>query len=196
MRILAALLFASLCLQQAHAQAADAQGRQPPQPPGVYLQTAAQLDEPRGFCFDLSGFPVPSFDTPVQGHTCKESYDHRDQLYEEAAAKNGQLKLPAYSRCLAAEGDKLFARPCAASPAQKWLISTGGALRPSPDPTLCVTIGTESTLAGHPEEVRPSWLHRTISLAKCDWKIGPRQMWRLKAPEAPMHVGPEQPARN
>lgn len=41
-------------------------------------------------------------------------------------------------------------------------------------------------LPGHPEEVRPAWLHRDITVEPCNWRIGERQQWQLATPEMPV----------
>ena len=178
-RRLFAVFFFVLTSQPVHAQLYGHDGE-------LFVKTVAPLDDPRGFCIDLPGHPVVNLDEPVQAHTCKEGYPNGDELFDPDEAGNGRLSMPAVERCLVAVDGLLMTAPCEDGADREWLFSSGGAIRPSADPSLCITIGEESSEAGYPEEVSPAWLHRDITVEPCNWRIGARQQWQVAAPKMPV----------
>ena len=150
------------------------------------LRTAAALDEPRGYCVDISGFrETLRLDDPLQAHTCKYGAPHEDQLFDVDAT--GAIRTREYDRCLAAadleEGAKLLARPCANSRTQRWSLSAGR-LSPAARPELCVSLqGKRGEIAGTPILISPVYRRRDLALARCGDPLDSLQGFRSSAPD-------------
>ena len=66
------------------------------------LRAVDALDEPRGYCIDISGAgPTLDLDAPLQAHTCKGTGTIDDQLFDAAEQ---QIRASEHDRCLTAEG--------------------------------------------------------------------------------------------
>jgi acetyl esterase/lipase len=135
------------------------------------LRTASALDEPRGYCVDISGFAATlRLDDPLQAHTCKYGEPLEDQLFEPG--DGGTIRASRYDRCLAAdaldEGAKLLVRPCdARARAQQWSTASGQ-LAPKSRPDLCVAVAAErGTPAGTPRLISPTYRRQDLQLARC-----------------------------
>ena len=150
------------------------------------LRTAAVLDEPRGYCVDISGFrETLRLDDPLQAHTCKYGAPHEDQLFDVDAT--GAIRTREYDRCIAAadleEGAKLLARPCANSRTQRWSLSAGR-LSPAARPELCVSLqGERGEIAGTPILISPVYRRRDLALARCGDPLDSLQGFRSSAPD-------------
>ena len=149
------------------------------------LRTADALDEARGYCLDIAGVGATlRLDDALQAHTCKFGEPLDDQRFERAA--DGAIKTSAYDRCLAASslepGGRLFVRPCAATPLQRWTVAWG---RLSPDSRrdLCVAVAGKSEIAGTPALIAPVWRHRAVTLERCDDSQRALQSFRWSAPD-------------
>jgi hypothetical protein len=86
-----------------------------PSPDEVFLQLAARISEPRGFCLDFPGFPASGDVTqyresswPVAVHTCKTGIERAnvatiDQLFSASALRaDGQLRFSRLNVCVEA----------------------------------------------------------------------------------------------
>lgn len=152
-----------------------------------YVELKAPLDEPRRFCFDLSGAPPDiRWADPVQAHSCKEGYEHADMLVELAAARTGKLKTSRYGRCLEARDQAIYPMACSASPMQSWKLAGDGRISPASDIRRCVTIGDRSEPANHPAEVKPPWIKRPLKLEACSPGLDARQQWALAHAKVPI----------
>ena len=129
------------------------------------LRAVQALDEPRGYCLDISGSgPTLDLDAPLQAHTCKAVAPVDDQLFE----LNGQqVRASEHDRCLAVEaleaGQALHVLACSDSRLQRWRFADGR-LSPASRPELCVALAAcdEPAAARHtfrwlsPAELAPS----------------------------------------
>ena len=91
------------------------------------LRTVEPLDEPRGYCLDISGSgPTLDLEAPLQAHTCKGLEPIDDQLFE---ASGQQIRASEHDRCLAVEalepGQPVRLRPCSDSRMQRWHFAEG-----------------------------------------------------------------------
>ena len=107
------------------------------------LRAVHALDEPRGYCLDISGSgPTLDLDAPLQAHTCKALTPFDDQLFEVAEQ---QLRASEHDRCLAVEalepGQPLHLRACSGSRLQRWRFADGR-LSPASRPELCVALAS------------------------------------------------------
>lgn len=155
----------------------------------VFPRLAAELNEPRGHCLDLSGYDENiRWKKPVQAHTCKHDITQGDQIIEsdDINEKGGRLYMPVYDICLQAEntkvGAKLMLSHCDDEALQQWKLTDKGQFQPVSDSSLCVTIGTDKVKAGTPPDTPQFWIS-PISLKKCDESIQDLQAWKLQPPE-------------
>jgi len=91
------------------------------------LRTVEPLDEPRGYCLDISGSgPTLDLEAPLQAHTCKGLEPIDDQLFE---ASGQQIRASQHDRCLAVEalepGQPVRLRACSDSRMQRWHFAEG-----------------------------------------------------------------------
>jgi acetyl esterase/lipase len=148
---------------------------------GAMLRAVHALDEPRGYCFDISGSgPTLDLDAPLQAHTCKGQAPFDDELFELAEQ---QIRASEHARCLAAEaleaGQPLHLRACSASRLQRWRFADGR-LSPASRPELCVALGGgRSEPWGTPRLVSPAYRRQSLALAACDEAAAARQTFRF-----------------
>lgn len=146
------------------------------------LRTVQSLDEPRGYCLDISGSgPTLDLEAPLQAHTCKGVNPVDDQLFE---ASGQQLR--AHGRCAAVEalepGAPLHMRACGESRLQRWRFADGR-LSPASRADLCVALGSaRGEPWGTPRLVSPAYRRQAIALDKCDAEAGARQTFRWLGP--------------
>ena len=113
----------------------------------VFLKAFYPLDEPRFHCVDIPGHK-DRVDTarPLSVHTCKEGIWHKDELFAVAALTQGQLNMPHYGLCVAAEnardGAALSLKPCDGTALQNWTYRDYR-LTLAAHPDKCLTIGAE-----------------------------------------------------
>lgn len=145
------------------------------------LRTAQALDEARGYCLDVAGSGATiRLDDPLQAHTCKYGAPLDDQRFERGPG--GDIKAPAYGRCLAASalapGATLALRACAAVPAQRWTLAWGR-LSPASRRDLCVSLAAgKGEIAGTPALISPVYRRRNVTLERCDDAQEMRQAFR------------------
>lgn len=125
------------------------------------IQLIDPLDEPEFYCVDVRGFGSGSqTDRSLQAHTCKPGGN--DQLFLVNHRNNGQFFMPAYQLCLEAEGDAVFVRTCADSPAQRFSVGSDGTVRTG-DSRQCLAVAP-----GEGEEAGgTSHLRRDLLLVDC-----------------------------
>ena len=152
----------------------------------VFLRLAANLNEPRGFCIDLSGYGENiNWKNPVQTHTCKLTVSHGDQAFESENIMSpvGALYLPVYDICIQAEdttpGSRLLLDRCKEHALQHWRFADDGRIQSAENPGICLTIGDEAEEAGTPPGVRQYWI-RTLALEPCSAADAERQFWSLE----------------
>ena len=109
---------------------------------------------------------VPGFrdslrtDRPLQAHTCKPGA--ADELFQADRPESGQFLMPAYDLCLTAEEDRVYTRPCAASPAQRFVHRDDLTIRTA-EADLCLAVAGGK---GEPAGGR-SHLRRDLRLMPC-----------------------------
>jgi acetyl esterase/lipase len=167
-------MFASLVLGWAGAQGAPA-----------LLRTAAPLDEPRGYCLDISGFgPSLRIDDPLQAHTCKYGIPLEDQSFEQLA--DGTIRASEYDRCVAADlepGGRLHLRACSGRRDQRWNLAEGK-LSPEAQPELCVSLrALRGEITGTPILISPVYRRQDVTLERCTNPLQSRQEFRWSAPD-------------
>ena len=153
-----------------------------------FLRTAYPLDEPRGYCLDISGTgPNARVDGQLQAHSCKygrTTQDQQDQVFVSAPDGSGRILAQHYDRCLtvdaAESGAGLFVRPCSDSELQRWTYSWGRLSLVS-RPDLCLTLAEETEPAGTDAWTSPINRASEISLQACD-AAEPRQAWQQALP--------------
>jgi triacylglycerol lipase len=150
------------------------------------LRAVDPLDEPRGYCLDISGSgPTLDLDAPLQAHTCKAQSPLDDQLFEAAGQ---QIRASQHGRCLAVEaleaGQPLRVRACSDSRLQRWRF-TEGRLSPASEPELCIALaGARGEPWGTPRLVSPAYRRQSLALAACDdgAAAAPRHTFRWLSP--------------
>lgn len=136
------------------------------------------------YCFDIvgGGRNINPADG-LQAHTC---YSYRgalgsDQATDPALFAGGIIKISAFDVCAVATnpkaGDKLALTACDGSDAQTFDIDAQGHIRPSGDPSLCMTAG-ESTVRGRngtsPHQIK------TLTMENCNADKAAYQQWRTR----------------
>jgi len=149
------------------------------------LRAIEPLDEPRGYCLDISGVgPTLDLEAPLQAHTCKGGLEPTDdQLFETSGE---QIRASEHGRCLAADalepGQPLHVRECSDSRTQRWRFADGR-LSPSSRPELCVALeAARGEPWGTPRLISPAYRRQAIALDKCDARAGARQTFRWLVP--------------
>lgn len=155
----------------------------------LFARLSDNLDEPRGYCFDLSGFDATiNWDRRVQAHTCKQNRSHGDQVIESSriSVTGGKLYMPVYDICLeardASPGSDLLLKHCSDNPFQSWQLSNGGQLQLVDNPEMCITVGSDSFEAATPEGFQQFW-YRLLFVDFCEAGDADRQQWHLEAPQ-------------
>ncbi|MBK20272.1 MAG: hypothetical protein CMM52_15685 [Rhodospirillaceae bacterium] len=154
----------------------------------VFLKAFYPLDEPRFHCVDIPGHKSRvNTSRALTVHTCKEGIWHKDELFDPAALKNGQLKMPEYDRCIEAasnqDGAKLFLKPCNGSALQVWSHDSYR-LTLNAHSNKCLTIGPEpSRLTRGGKRLPSKHLARSLALNLCSEAALSRQLWRFEAPQ-------------
>jgi hypothetical protein len=156
------------------------------------FQLQADLDEPRGMCFDIPGFRASiDLNIPLQVHTCKSNPDAReDGLFRLNFPQPGNIYNPEYDVCLdtveTVERASVFMRSCTDSVTQKFDWSVDGQLRPL-DTELCLAVSPSpshpSVLAGTTPEAGVTFVARAMGLAPCADVKDELKQWDLPAPE-------------
>ena len=137
----------------------------PPQAKATLVQLADPLDEPEFYCVDVPGFGASlNLDAALMAHTCKPGAD--DEIFVVGQPGPGNLSMPAYNRCMEAEGAEpqaqLHLQECSGSAMQQFDFDADGALTLS-GTDLCVAVSPED---GEPTG-GPSHVRRDLLLLDC-----------------------------
>ena len=148
------------------------------------IRTVEPLDEPRGYCLDISGAgPTLNLDAPLQAHTCKGENPIDDELFEADAQA---IRASEHGRCLAVEaleaGRALYLRACDGSRLQRWSFGDGR-LRLAARPQLCAALGAARGEPWNtPRLVSPTYRRNTLALADCGSTVAELTTFRWLAP--------------
>ncbi len=154
----------------------------------VFLKAFYPLDEPRFHCVDIPGHKARvNTGRPLSVHTCKEGIWHKDELFDPAALKQGQLKMPEYDLCVEAasaqDGADLVLKPCNGSPLQIW-AHRNYRLTLKSHPDKCLTIGPEpSRLTRGGKRLPSKHMARSLAVNTCSNDAFTRQLWRFEKPQ-------------
>ena len=141
----------------------------PPAPPAqakpTLVQLADPLDEPEFYCVDVPGFGASlNLQAALMAHTCKPGAD--DEIFVVGQPGPGNLSMPAYNRCMEAEGAEpqaqLHLQECSDAAMQQFDFDADGALTLS-GTDLCVAVSPED---GEPTG-GPSHVRRDLLLLDC-----------------------------
>ena len=141
----------------------------PPAPPAqakpTLVQLADPLDEPEFYCVDVPGFGANlNVEAALMAHTCKPGAD--DEIFVVGQPAPGNLSMPAYNRCMEAEGAEpqaqLHLQECSDAAMQQFAFDADGALILS-GTDLCVAVSPED---GEPTG-GPSHVRRDLLLLDC-----------------------------
>lgn len=141
------------------------------------IQLVDQLDEPEFYCVDVPGFRDSlRTDRPLQAHTCKPGA--ADELFVANQPGAGQFLMPAYDLCMEAEGNLVYTRPCADSPAQLFSHRDDSTIRTA-EGDLCLAVAGGN---GEPAGGR-SHLRRDLRLMPCGEVAAELAEWVLPGRE-------------
>ena len=146
----------------------DSAGEPEPPPSPTLIQLVDPLDEPEFYCVDVPGFRASlNLEGALTAHTCKPGAD--DELFTVGHPSAGHLYMPAYDRCVEAEGAELYLKACADEPLQRFMLTDDGQLRL--DAAEGSAAETAYCLAVEPGEGEPtggpSHLRRDLLLTPC-----------------------------
>lgn len=149
------------------------------------IKLVAVLDEPRGWCVDMSGSKTSASTTsPLQGHTC---YDYEgaiavDQGVAMSEVASGALRFPFFGVCVVgtgiAAGSPVTLTSCGSGNTAAIRMSSAGLISPVSASQLCLTIGATSTPGGGGNPVHRK---RGLTWATCSEADAARQTWSLYA---------------
>ena len=164
------LLFAAVSGAAQTTQDGGAEPEEPPSP--TLIQLVDPLDEPEFYCVDVPGFRASlNLEGALTAHTCKPAAD--DELFTVGHPLAGNLYMPAYDRCVeadgAADGAELYLKACADEPRQRFILTDDDQLRL--DAAEGSAAETAYCLAVEPGEGQPtggpSHLRRDLLLTRC-----------------------------
>lgn len=165
------------------AQTTQDSTEEPGQPPSpTLIQLVDPLDEPEFYCVDVPGFGARlNLDGALTAHTCKPGAD--DELFTVGHPSAGHLYMPAYDRCVeadgAADGAELYLTSCADEPLQRFILTDGGQLRL--DAAEESAAESAYCLAAEPGEGQPtggpSHLRRGLLLMPCAEAVPSLTRW-------------------
>jgi acetyl esterase/lipase len=155
----------------------------------TFFSTYYPLDEPRGYCIDISGTgPTANLEGRLQMHTCKygrSAQDQWDQSFTPMRDGSSRIIANRYDRCLAATagiaGAELFLQPCSDSSLQRWNMAWNRVSLAS-HPNLCLTVGDETHPAGTDAWTSPINRSTDLTMEPCSEAAAPRQSWRPALP--------------
>ena len=144
------------------------------------VQLADPLDEPEFYCVDVPGFGASlNLDAALMAHTCKPGAD--DEIFVVGQPAPGNLSMPAYNRCMEAEGAEpqaqLRLQECSDSAMQQFGFDADGALILS-GTDLCVAVSPED---GEPTG-GPSHVRRDLLLQDCAEATPALSRWLFPGP--------------
>ena len=150
------------------------------------IQLTDPLDEPEYYCIDVPGFGASlNLDGALTAHTCKPNAD--DELFIINHPAVGQLYMPAYDRCLEADGGRVGAElhlgACSDSPLQRFIYGEDSTiqLQHRESEALCVSAADK---AGEPTG-GPSHLRRELLLQACSSVETALSRWAMPGSEIP-----------
>ena len=167
--VLAVLMLAAV-LGTAQTTQGGAEEPEPPPSPTL-IQLVDPLDEPEFYCVDVPGFRASlNLEGALTAHTCKPAAD--DELFTVGHPLAGNLYMPAYDRCVeadgATDGAELYLKACADEPLQRFSFNDGQ-LRLEPaagsarNTAYCMAVDADD---GQPTG-GPSHLRRDLLLNRC-----------------------------
>lgn len=142
-----------------------------------------ELDAPKRYCLDLEGYAYTT-DTsaPVIVHSCKEGF-FKDGTWKVDYPQAGQIYLPEYDLCAAAEsleeGASVVLRDCADSAFSRFVFRDDGKVEvtSNADNRLCLAVGETSRPTGNN-------LRRETRVASCDGTNEQYTRWILPREDA------------
>lgn len=151
----------------------------------VEVTLTAELDEPRGFCFDTRGFQANARpEDGLQTHSCY-SYQGQlgvDQAFDADGVADAVFRLIEFDLCMTATalaaGAEFALEPCDGSANQRFEHRPDGRVVSLAAPGHCVTAGEGPSRHGGGGS--PVHLIRDLTLEACDSGRGDRQQWRLR----------------
>ncbi len=134
---------------------------------GGNLMLTDALDAPKRYCLDLEGYAfITDLDAPVIVHSCKEGF-FKDGTWMVDYPQPGQIYLPEYELCAAAEslqeGANVILQSCSDAPSQHFVFRDDGKVEvtsDSPD-KFCLAVGETSRPTGNN-------LRRETRMTSCD----------------------------
>ena len=149
------------------------------------IALVAILDEPRGWCVDMTGSKQSAkTSSPLQTHTC---YDYEgsiavDQGVTTSGVAKGSLRFPSFSVCVVgtgvSAGSNVTLTSCGASGLKAITMNKSGQIKPVASSSLCLTAGTNTTEGGGGSPVH---LKRGLTWDTCNASAATRQQWKLKS---------------
>ena len=141
------------------------------------------LDEPRGYCVDMTGSKQSAQPTrPLQTHTC---YDYEggiavDQGVTTGGVAKGSLRFPSFGVCVVGTGvgagSGVTLASCGSSGLKAVTMGKNGQIKPIASSALCLTAGTNTVPGGGGSPVH---LKRTLTWEPCSTGAADRQRWKL-----------------
>jgi len=149
------------------------------------IALVATLDEPRGYCVDMTGSKQSAqTSSPLQTHTC---YDYEgsiavDQGVTTKGVAKGSLRFPSFLVCVVGTGVKAGSNvtltPCGASGLKAITMNKSGQIKPVASGSLCLTAGTNTVEGGGGNPVH---LKRGLTWETCNASAATLQQWKLKS---------------
>ena len=143
------------------------------------------LDEPRGFCVDMTGSKESAQpNSPLQTHTC---YDYEGQIAVDqgvttSGVAKGSVRFPAFGVCIVgtgvSAGSPVTLTPCGETGLAAVKMSKSGQIKPIASASLCLTAGTTTMQGGGGSPVH---LKRGLAWQPCNAGSSTLQRWRLKS---------------
>ena len=156
------------------AQTTQDSAHEPEPPPSpTLIRLIDPLDEPEFYCVDVPGFGARlNLDGALTAHNCKPRAD--DELFTVGHPAAGHRYMPAYDRCVEADGATggaaLYLKPCADEPLQRFALTDDGPLRleSAVDEAAAAASYCVAVDAGEGEPTGgPSHLRRDLNLTPC-----------------------------
>lgn len=149
------------------------------------IKLVSTLDEPRGYCIDMSGSKESASPTsPLQTHTC---YDYQgaiavDQGVTTSGIAKGVLRFPHFGVCVVGTqvraGGSVTLAPCSEAGTKAIAMSKAGLIKPIASKALCLTAGATSNPGGGGSPVH---LKRSLTWETCSGAAASRQVWRVQS---------------
>ncbi len=159
--------------------------------PAAYAATMVEvtlvdkLDEPRGFCFDLTGVGAEAQpENGLQTVSCSSAQGQLagDQAFDGDLIPDGTFRLIEHDVCMTltgtSAGSSLALEPCDGGELQQFEHRANGRIVAAAAPGNCVTAGEGPSQQGQSGD--PVNLIRDLTLQVCDGSRNARQQWRLR----------------